>query len=152
MAGVPGEGRQFPQTWLGINKISIKIKGTLPPSKKLINSHKNDVPWFRKIKNENLPNIEKESETFGAAAFVLKRWNHLNCVPDDHTDRLICYISFPDQVMTLTLTQVRFSPWFLRSNHSFDASWRKKHNAGKMNIVSSCVKTQKLLLKKSFCS
>ena len=34
----------------------------------------------------------------------LWRWNHLRCVQNDDTDRLICRMTFSDQIMTLTLT------------------------------------------------
>ena len=80
-----------------------------------------------------------------------KRWKHLRCVQDDDTDRLICHTTFP----------IRLWPWpwpwprpnfqhdRLRSNHSlFVAPWRKKHDAGKMIVVS--LLSQELLMKKFF--
>ena len=35
-----------------------------------------------------------------------ERWKHHRCVQDDHTDRLICNMTFSDQVLTLTWGQI----------------------------------------------
>ena len=72
----------------------------------------------------------------------LEQWNHHRCVQDGHTDRLICNMTFRDQVMTLP--EVKFQNDLLRSNYSsFDVSQDQKYNAGKMNATS--ILSQKLL-------
>ena len=51
-------------------KKPLMVKGTLPPSKKLMNWHESDVPWFRKSENEYLPNFtEKYSLVFKILGF-----------------------------------------------------------------------------------
>ena len=92
----------------------------------------------------------KFHSSFSAIPFdrdQLEQWKHHRSVQDDHTDRLICIMTFFDQFMTLTLGQI--FKMTLKSNYIlFDASWQEKHDAGNINIVA--LLSQKLLQKNDF--
>ena len=61
-----------------------EVKGTLPPSKKLMNWHESDVARFRKSKNEYLPNfIEKYSPVFKILDFYFCLLFGISAVPSD---------------------------------------------------------------------
>ena len=56
----------------------------------------------------------KVTSSFSAITFdrdQLERWQHHRCVQADHTDRLICKMTFSDQVMTLTWGQIFKMPF-----------------------------------------
>ena len=62
----------------------VTIKGTLPPSKKLMNWHESDVARFRKSENEYLPNfIEKYSPVFKILDFYFCLLFGISAVPSD---------------------------------------------------------------------
>ena len=51
----------------------------------------------------------KVTSSFSGITFdrdQLERWKHHRCVPADDADRLICYMTFSGQVMTLTWGQI----------------------------------------------
>ena len=78
---------------------------------------------------------ERSPGVFSAITFdryKLEQWKHGRCVEADDTDRLICTMTFSDQVMTFTFS----TDYMARSNYSsFDASWPEKHDNDKMNVT-----------------
>ena len=63
----------------------------------------------------------KFTSSFSAISFdidQLERWKYHRCVQADVTDRLVCSMTFSDQVMTLTLGKSFFLNHPLRPNYS----------------------------------
>ena len=96
-------------------------------AKPILNTHKtiqtsgyslqaNLTPWIGKLRPVTPPYVpevisgyERLPAVFSAITFdieKLERWKHHRYVQADDTDRLICSMTFSDQVMALTLGQI----------------------------------------------
>ena len=82
----------------------------------------------------------KVTSSFSGITFdrdQLKRWKHHRCVQADDMNRLICNMTFSDQVMTLTSGQI-FNMTFQGQiiHHSTRLDKRNTMHAGKIKVVS----------------